>query len=186
MFGPIIRGPLITALLCLSFAENSGHNNVQSVPNELAQIREAVRSALPSDWKVLDAKADELFPWPANLRGRYKGYVVEIVGPNHKIETTDKGHAKTQTVTVSKTAKLYFILVWKEINPIQLLKDWKEGENYRASAWGAQGDPDWVDRIAYGWNTKYFLVCEHNCEVVGRVAKMFKIPKRQYQFSSLR
>jgi hypothetical protein len=178
MFEPFIRVALLTSLLSTPLAAPIRPNNGLPLQDEMQQIETAVRSALPSGWNIIAARANESLWSTDKLRDRYKGYAIEIVGPVFQTEITFKGQTKAQTVTETTAAILYFIPVWTGINRSQLRKDWKEGESQRFPP-SSQGEPEREDRVAYGWNTKYFLVCEHDCNnIVQRIAKKFNIPKR--------
>ena len=185
MFEPFIRVAFIGALLFLPAAENTAYVNVQPLQDAMEEMKGSVQSALPSEWKVVDAQADQS-AWPRvdTLRDRYKGYAVFLAGPSYTVESSLKGQKKSQTVSVNKTAVLYFIPVWSGINRTQLIKDWKEGReamesHTMGSGQAQQGPPPQDSGDAYGWNSKYLLICKHDCEIVQRVAKKFNIPKRQ-------
>ena len=188
MFEPFIRIALITSLLITSLLsmpviEHTWHKNEPAAQTTIEQLKSTVQSALPSAWNVIGERIDQSF-WPTvdTLRDRYKGYAIELAGPSFTIETAVKGQTSRQSVTRTKTAVLYFIPVWSGITRTQLITDRNEAARTldARSVPQAQGPPrsQQVEGIVYGWNSQYLLVCKKDCEVVERVARKFKIPKK--------
>jgi hypothetical protein len=182
MFDPFIRVALITSLLCLPLTENIWHKN-ELVQTTIEQIKSSVESALPSDWKVIGERADQsLWPTVDTLRDRYKGYAIDLAGPRYSKESTVKGQTNTKRVSDNKTAVLYFIPVWSGITRAQLTRDLSEGQRAMDARFDPRGQltapSQQSESVIYGWNSQYLLVCKHDCDVVERVAKKFKIPKK--------
>jgi hypothetical protein len=183
MFEQFVRVALITTLLGLPWTENNWRKHEPRVQIPIEQIKSTVQSALPSDWKVIGERADQpLWPGVDTLRDRYKGYAIDLAGPSVTKVTGVKGSSKAQTVTFNKAAVLYFIPVWSGITRTQLITDRNEAARTldARSVPQAQGPPrsQQVEGIVYGWNSQYLLVCKKDCEVVERVARKFKIPKK--------
>jgi len=189
MFEPFIRIALITSLLITSLLsmpviEHAWHKNEPAAQTTIEQLKSTVQSALPSPWNVIGERIDQSF-WPTvdTLRDRYKGYAIELAGPSFTIETAVKGQTSRQSVTRTKTAVLYFIPVWSGITRGQLTKDWDEGERVTAGDFALRNvsrpGPRPSESTIYGWNNQYLLICKHDCEIVERVARKFKISKRQ-------
>lgn len=184
MFEPFISIALITGLLSMPAIEPTSHKTEPAVQTTIEQIRTSVQATLPSGWNVIGERSDQSF-WPTvdTLRDRYRGYAIELAGPSFTIVTGVKGQTRRQSVTRNKTAILYFIPVWSGITRAQLIRDWIEGEQATARVLPLQNiaGPPTVqsESVVYGWNTKYLLICKHDCEIVERVANKFKIPKRR-------
>ena len=183
MFEQFIRVALLTTLLGLPWAENNWCKNEPPVQTTIEQIKSTVQAALPSDWKVVGERADQSL-WPAvdTLRDRYKGYAIDLAGPSVTKVTNVKGESKAKTVTFNKAAVLYFIPVWSGISRAQLVRDKNEGQRALEGRFDPRGQrpppSQQAESVVYGWNSQYLLVCRHDCEVVARVAKQFKIPKK--------
>lgn len=182
MFEPFIRIALITGLLSMPGVEHTWHKNEQAAQTTIEQIRTSVQATLPSGWNVIGERTDQSF-WPTvdTLRDRYKGYAIDLAGPSVTRVTGRKGVTRATSITFTKTAVLYFIPVWSGISRGQIMKDWNEGERVttRHFALRNESGPQSSESVIYGWNSQYLLICKNDCEIVERVAKKFKIPKRK-------
>lgn len=180
MFQPFLIIGLITGFLCVPLADKK---NEPAVQTPIEQIKSTLQSALPSDWKVIGERADQpLWPTVDTLRDRYKGYAIDLAGPSVTKVTGVKGSSKAQTVTFNRTAVLYFIPVWSGISRAQLNTDLNEAQRTMDAGFNPviQGPPpsQRSKSVIYGWNSQYLLVCQNDCEIVERVARKFKIPKK--------
>jgi hypothetical protein len=175
---------LIVALLYMPSISRAVCPNVELSPEELEQIKEKVQSSLPSDWKVADA-SEGMSVWAsvAELKDRYTGYAVSLLGPNYTAQVEVKGEHRVETVTRTRAATLYFVHTPDGLSRTQLSDDWKKGQQaIRARMNSPVQMPLSITPPSepYGWNNQYLLVCAgDDCKgVVERAAKKFGINKR--------